>query len=102
MTKKRQNKTIIKILKDNGFCVNQEDDGQWFISQYTPAGEDWGFYLEDLHDLPEYAENFDVDEEFEMWVEAKRNGVSGVPSYSDLFEDQQWKQQTLREVAELI
>ena len=98
----RQNRTIIKILKENGFYVKQEDDGQWFISQYTPAGEDWGFYLKDLHDLPEYAENFDPDEEFEMWVEAKKNGVSGVPSYSELLEDQQWKQKTLQEVAELI
>lgn len=95
MIKKRQNKTIIKILEDNGFCVNKEDN-QYFISQYTPAGEDWGFYLEDLHDLPKYAEKF------EMWVEAKQNGVRCVPSYSDLLKDQQWKQQTLRKVAESI
>ena len=101
MTKKRQNKTIIKILEDNGFRVNKENN-QYLISQYTPAGEDWGFYLEDLHDLPKYAENFDVDENFEMWVEAKQNGVEGVPSYSVLLKDQQWKQQTLRKVAESI
>lgn len=98
----RRNKTIIRLLEENGFYVKQEDDGQWLIHQYTPAGEDWSFYLEDLHNLPEYADNFDVDEEFEMWVEAKRNGVSGVPSYRDLLEDQEWKQKILKEVAELI
>ena len=101
MIKKRQNKTIIKILENNGFRVNKEDN-QYFISQYTPAGEDWGFYLEDLHDLPKYAENFDVDENFQMLIEAKQNGVRGVPSYSVLLKDQQWKQQTLRKIARLI
>lgn len=98
---KREDKRIIKVLEKNGFDVTKES-GQWFIHQYTPAGEDWGFYLENLDDLVDYAENFDPDDEFEMWVEAKKNGTSGVPSYSELFEDQLWKQNILKEVADLI
>lgn len=100
---KRTDKKIIKILESNGFDVTREsDEQQWFIHQYTPAGEDWGFYLENLDDLVDYAENFDPDDEFEMWVEAKKNGTRGVPSYSELFEDQLWKQNILKEVADFI
>lgn len=90
---------IEKVLKENGFGVSKEDD-QFFIHQFTPCGEDWGFYLNELSDIYEYADNFDVDEEFEMWVNAKRNGVRGVPSYTDLLEDQQWKKDLLLKVAE--
>lgn len=37
--------------------------------------------------LESYYEDFDIDEHIEMWVEAKRNGVSGVPSISELLDD---------------
>lgn len=92
---------IKKVLEENGFGVSKEDD-QFLIEQYTPAGEDWGFYLDKLSDICEYAENFDVDEEFEMWVEAKQNGANGVPSYADLLEDQQWKKDLLMKVADEV
>lgn len=94
-------KNIKKILEDNNFVVTKEGN-QYFISQYTPAGEDWGFYLDKLEDLKTYAENFDPDEEFEMWVEAKKNGVSDVPSYRELLDDQEWKQEILLKMAEQI
>lgn len=92
---------IKQLLEDNDFDVTKEDN-RYFIHQYTPAGEDWGFYLDNLEDLKDYAENFDVDEEFEMWVEAKKNGVSGVPSYRELLDDQQWKQDILTKIAQQI
>lgn len=88
---------ILKSLKENGFYVSK-DCGQLFISQYTPAGEDWGFYLEKLEDIYSYAEYFDPEYEFEMWVEAKRNGFRGVPSYFELWEDQLWKKETLKNI----
>lgn len=37
--------------------------------------------------LESYYENFDIDEHIEMWVEAKQNGVSGVPSIRELVDD---------------
>lgn len=92
---------ILEILENNGFSVTDEGNG-FFINQYTPAGEDWGFHLDELADIKEYAENFDPDEEFEMWVDAKKNGVAGVPSYAELLHDQIWKRDILRTVANEI
>ena len=94
-------KNIKKILEKNGFDVTKSDE-QYFIHQYTPEGEDWGFYIDNLVDIIDYAENFDVEDEFEMWVDAKRNGISGVPSISDLWQDQLWKQELLNKVADEI
>lgn len=91
-------KSITRILNKHGFTVDKEDS-QYFIHQYTPEGEDWGFYLEHLKDIVDYSENFDPGEEFAMWVDAKRNGCGGVPEYADLWEDQQWKKAKLEAVA---
>lgn len=92
---------IKKVLEENGFGVSKEDN-QFFIHQFTPCGEDWGFYLDKLSDIYDYAENFDIDEEFELWVDAKKSGVSGIPSYAELIEDQQWKKDLLEKVAEEV
>lgn len=35
-------KSITRILLKHGFTVDKEDS-QYFIHQYTPEGEDWGF-----------------------------------------------------------
>lgn len=92
-------KDIKKILEDNGFNVEQQEDGQWFISQYTPEGEDWGFSIDSLARIKEYAENFDPEEEFSMWIEAKHNGTKGVPGIAELWQDQLWKQEILEKCA---
>lgn len=61
------------------------------IRKYSPAGEDFSICIDKDGDfvgqIEDYADNFDVDEHVEMWVEAKKNGVSGVPSISDLVDD---------------
>lgn len=63
------------------------------LSQGSPAGEDFSFGVwyknaKDLvNEIKDYAECFDIDEHVEMWIDAKRNGVAGVPSISDLVED---------------
>ena len=92
---------IKTILTENGFEVTKEDDG-YAIHQYTPEGEDWWLYFDKLTDIVEYAEYFSPDDEFEMWVEAKHNGVRGVPGISELWQDQLWKQGILNKVAKEI
>lgn len=87
-------KELIKRLKNCGFNVEKED-GLYFISQYTPAGEDWGFYVKDEEDFYNYVENFDPEEEFEMLY---KSGISGLPKVSVLIEDQYWKSEILNEV----
>lgn len=66
------------------------------IGQSSPAGEDFSMTIdfdeENQADsfkdsLESYYEDFDIDEHIEMWIEAKRSGMSGVPSTRELVKD---------------
>ena len=81
-----------------GFNVRKTSDG-YELQHYTPEGEDWNIYLNHLKDIKEYAENFDPEEEFSMWFEAKQNGVEGVPGVARLWQDQLWKEELLNKIA---
>lgn len=94
-------KKIQKILENNGFNVNVIDGG-YEVSQYTDAGEDWCMTFTNLEDIVDYAENFDPEENFTMWIKAKQNGVRGVPSVPELWKDQLWKQELLNKVVNEI
>lgn len=88
------------VLQDS--CFDYSKDGEvYLLSCYTPAGEDWEFYVTDEEDFKQYAENFDPEEEFKMWVEA-RNVVSGVPDIPTLWKDQLWKQKILKTLAKKL
>lgn len=67
-----------------------EDGGEVELEQSSPAGEDFVFYVESLdfvNKVKTYALEFDTEEHIEMWIEAKKNGVRGVPSIRRLVED---------------
>lgn len=90
-----------KIAEKHGWAVY---DGNTFleVSQYSPAGEDFSFTLDPdniVRDLREYAVSFDPDEHAEMWVEARKNGVSGVPSIRVLINDADDIQNMLEDLA---
>lgn len=90
-------KITAQRVEKYGFTIRRDKHG-FELSQYTPAGEDWNLYFSKLQDLKEYAQNFDPEEEFTMWIEAKKNGVSGVPGPAELWQDQLWKQNLLLEI----
>ena len=92
---------IRRTLEKYGFNVNKEGDG-WDISQFTPAGEDWHIFLVHLTEIESYIEGFDPEEEFCNWVEARRSGMAGVPSPSELWKDQEWKQNLLNKIMEEV
>lgn len=94
-------KNFVKILEKNGFDITKENNG-YILQQYTPAGEDWTLYILDFDDLKNYAEDFDPEEEFTMWIEARRNGVEGIPAPSELWQDQLWKQKLLSKIAKRL
>lgn len=63
------------------------------IGQASPAGEDFSMIIDFKEkdqaksfkeNLQMYYEDFDVDEHIEMWIEARHNGISGVPSTREL------------------
>lgn len=91
----KKEKRLIDIFEEHGFTVSGED-GCWYIRQYTPEEEDWGFVIGNLEDVVEYAESFDEEEEFEVLVKAN---ISGKPSISKLWQDQLWKKEVLENLA---
>ena len=102
------NDKIIGIVENNGFTIHKvEKQNNYFyveINQGTPLGEDWwetiwfdgtdkGF----INGVKDSYNNFDVDEEAEVWIE--RRGENGVPnSIKALVEDAEWKERTLGEL----
>lgn len=100
---------FVDELEDLGWNVELDDNDCITLSQYTPAGEDFSFEVE-FHDgnmkdiyreMYEYYQGFDVEDHVQMWLEAKSNGVSGVPGVVDLVEDAQEIDRMLEEVSDL-
>ncbi len=83
-------KEYVDVLEKNDWTINYTGDGRVELSNFSPAGEDFVMCVE-IENFPKavakYAENFDVDEHVETWIEAKQNGVSGVPSVRALVHD---------------
>lgn len=87
---KHLNEKYIDACESLGWTVTEYEDGSADLSQYSPAGEDFSFCVETenfAEEIRAYYNGFDPDEHAEMWIEAKRNGVGGVPSIRCLIED---------------
>lgn len=106
------NDKVIKVVENNDFSINevekQDNDFYVELGQYTPCGEDWwetiwfdgtdeGF----IEAVRKRYENFDVDEEAEVWIENR--GKNGVPnSIKALIKDAEWKETMLEHLAEAL
>ena len=87
----------IEICEELGWNVTIDGDVVEF-QQESPHGEDFSFAVNKnsiAKNVFRYAENFDIDAHVLMWLEAKRNGVSGVPGLVELVEDAQEIQKML-------
>lgn len=100
---------IVKTIEKIGFKIIEKDeqDGESYITleRFTPAGEDWctTVWFDGNEDFIEEVrliyEDFDVDEEAELWIEGR--GKNGVPSsIRVLLNDAEWKEDALGELAE--
>lgn len=93
---------ITSIAEALGWSVdvdkNDKDSTEFYVDfrQSSPAGEDFGetvwldekdSFSEQVSKIAAQFNEFDIDEHIEMWIEAKKNGVSGVPSCRDLVHD---------------
>ena len=65
----------------------------------TDVEQDFRFEVEKASDIYSYWEDYDVDEEVEMFLEAKRNGFQGVPTVSVLVKECEQVDATLEELA---
>ena len=93
---------IKKIAERLGWRVDEYDDGTVEFSQYSPAGEDFSFTVnakEAAKEICEYYNDFDIDEHIEMWIDARENGVIGVPNTRRLVEDAEDIFEMLKELA---
>lgn len=92
----------LDVLEEHEWRVcGYTDDGRVELEKYSPAGEDFIICL-NVENFPEavaeYAADFDVDDHIEIWIKARRNGVSGVPSTRELVTDAEAIAEMLREL----
>lgn len=93
---------IKEVAENLEWDVTEHDDGTVDFRQYSPAGEDFSFTVnasDAAREIYEYYEGFDVDDHIAMWIEAQRNGVSGIPSVRQLVEDAEAISEMLKEFA---
>ena len=108
---------IENVAESVGWSVKFNKQTRWadgktekFVefSQYSPAGEDFSFYvfyddLTDLtHELYTYWQDFDVEEHVKMWLDAKQNGVDDVPDVVTLVEDARAIESMLEELYDAV
>ena len=98
-------KQIRAIIEDLGWRIIKCGDGTVELEKSSPAGEDFIFSVSEKNivaDIEEYAATFDPDEHVEMWIMARRNGTSGVPSTAELVEDAKAIEDMLEELSRRV
>lgn len=89
-----------EFLERHDINCEKMDDGGWELESYTNGGGDQVIYVDNLtrEELVEYLENYDVNEETNLWFPNGHPG-KGVPfdNYKDLWDDiENWRQRMLR------
>ena len=99
----KKDEKILEVIETLGWWYTVDEKKEYIdIGQYSPAGEDFFFTVEINNlgqNIIDFCYGFDVDEHIEMWIEARRNGVSGVPSTRELVEDAESIAEMLNELA---
>ena len=84
------NKELKSRLEDLEWWIEKADEPDlWYLSKYSPAGEDFGFYVRNSHfleDVGEFVDDFDANDHVASL--AQYRGTNGVPeSYRVLVDD---------------
>lgn len=99
-----------KYIENKGWVISDcsfNEDIDWEISKYSPAGEDFCFNIQCSNEveaaikaISEYANSFDEEEYIKMWVNAKDidNNRLNVPSITELVKDAKAIKQMLIEL----
>lgn len=99
---------LCDIAEELGWSVYEGED--YIELSFMPdAGEDFSFSVNNIdcigvaaREIYDYWHDFDPDEHTAMWVEAKQNGVRGVPSIRKILEDSDKIDAKLKELSERI
>ena len=103
------NNKFVDICEQLGWNVIKYDK-EIELAQYSPAGEDFSFILvcdpndaeEIISELQDYYESFDPEEHVVEWIDAKKNGVSGVPDLRTLLDDAEQIDDMIRELVVVL
>lgn len=108
---------IEKVIEDQGwyvgFCEQKSPitgctENYAELSFYSNAGENFCIevFYDELDNFPKEvmraASDFDPEEHVAMWLDAKRNGIAGVPSIHDLVHDADDIQENLDDLATVL
>ena len=115
MNKYKVEKYLEKLTKGTDFwfdevTINDETEICLTIHGENPEGEDWEWdfsikNLDEKNDLldaikkeiKDVFDDFDIEENVYLMLEAKRNGFQGVPNVVDLVANEQYKETALSE-----
>ena len=95
-------KKLSDICERLEWTVREDDDGTIELAKFSPAGEGFNSCVDSknfIQNVKEYAAGWDIDEHIEMWIDARRNGVKGVPSTRELVFDAEAIDKMLQELA---
>ena len=92
----------IAVCEALDWLVHDDPDEDYVeLEKYSPAGEDFIFGVQKgnfIKNVREYADDFDVDEHVELWIEGR--GKRGVPATArELVEDAEAIRDMLNELA---
>lgn len=94
---------------------NKNEEIELLVDGDNPQCEDWCFYItiaipntqEDLakslsKEFWNLYNNYDIEENVYMLLEAKRNGIYGIPGVVDLVHNEEYKEKALKDFAEKL
>lgn len=101
---------LTDIIEKHEWSIDYEDDGTIYLSKYSPAGQDFGFYIEKVESIEEFADKiydqyneYDVSEAAYMWLDESGHGKNGAPyEMEDVYKDMEACEQNILELYELI
>lgn len=101
-----------EYLEDNGWQV-LDNTREWLLMKASPAGEDFRFVIahdgdfdKAVQNIQQFAGDFDAENHFAKWMNAKRNGnyqsthLAGLPNEQALMADALAIKQMLEELAD--
>lgn len=117
MTIDQIDNSLKNISKETDFSFdiskNKNEEIELHVFGDNPKCEDWCFDItvetpkteEDLFkslckEFWDLYNNYDIEKNVYMWLEAKRNGVPGIPGIVDLVHNEEYKKKALRTFSE--
>ena len=101
---------LTNLIEDHDWSIDYEDDGIIYFSKYSPAGQDFGFYIEKVGSIEELADKiydqyneYDVSEAAYLWLDESGHGKNGAPyDMKEVYEDMEACEQNILELYKLI